>query len=55
MRRPIRIVILTADYGSGHRSAARALDVALARVYGDAVRVEVRNPIHHGSAIPRGA
>src|SRR5258706_15898015 len=50
MRRPIRIVILTADYGSGHRSAAHALEVALARAYGDGVRVEVRNPIHHPSA-----
>jgi 1,2-diacylglycerol 3-beta-galactosyltransferase len=50
VRRPARILILTADYGSGHRSAARALDVALARAYGDAVRVEISNPIHHPSA-----
>jgi 1,2-diacylglycerol 3-beta-galactosyltransferase len=50
MRRPSRVLILTSDYGSGHRSAARALEAAFARAFGDAVQVDVRNPVHHPSA-----
>ncbi|HWQ11147.1 MAG TPA: glycosyltransferase [Roseiflexaceae bacterium] len=44
------ILILTADAGSGHRSAARALAGALERLYADKVRVTTVNPIHHPRA-----
>ncbi|MEN9933604.1 MAG: hypothetical protein RLZZ387_183 [Chloroflexota bacterium] len=50
MPRPKQILILTADAGSGHRSAARALGTAYERLYGDAARVTVVNPIHHPRA-----
>jgi 1,2-diacylglycerol 3-beta-galactosyltransferase len=50
MPRPKQILILTSDAGSGHRSAARALENALSERYGDAARTTVVNPIHHPSA-----
>lgn len=50
MRRSINILLLTNDAGSGHRSAAMALEAAFARVYGSAAHVVVRNPSQHSSA-----
>ena len=50
MPRPKHILILTADAGSGHRSAARALSSAFEHLYRTAARVTVVNPIHHPSA-----
>lgn len=44
------ILLLTNDAGSGHRSAAVAIEAALLRTYGSGVHVTVRNPMHHTSA-----
>jgi 1,2-diacylglycerol 3-beta-galactosyltransferase len=41
-----RILILTADAGSGHRSAAHALELAFRELYGAACEVSVVNPMH---------
>ena len=46
-----RILILTADAGFGHRSAADAVATALQDSYGDAVSVEVVNPLE-GKRVP---
>jgi 1,2-diacylglycerol 3-beta-galactosyltransferase len=46
------ILILTTDAGSGHRSAAEALEAAFGQLYGSAARVAVRNPWHHEQAPP---
>jgi len=40
-----RILILTADAGFGHRSAANAVAAALHELYGDVCRVEIVNPL----------
>ncbi len=40
-----RILILTADAGFGHRSAANAIQEALLRRYSETVRVEIINPL----------
>ena len=40
-----RILILTADAGFGHRSAANALAAALNILYGDSVIVDIVNPL----------
>jgi 1,2-diacylglycerol 3-beta-galactosyltransferase len=40
------VLILTADAGFGHRSAANAVATALKELYGDACRVEVANPLN---------
>lgn len=40
-----RILILTADAGFGHRSAANALHEALTIQYGDSVRADIINPL----------
>ena len=40
-----RILILTADAGFGHRSAANAVARALEMVYGDLCTIEVMNPL----------
>src|SRR5512138_1577750 len=40
-----RILILTADYGYGHRSAAKAIAQALQEMYGDDCQVEIINPM----------
>jgi 1,2-diacylglycerol 3-beta-galactosyltransferase len=50
MSRSIDILLLTNDAGSGHRSAAVAIESALSRTSGGAARVVVRNPMHHTSA-----
>lgn len=50
MQRATRILILTADYGSGHRSAAQALVKAFDQLYGAAAQVAVVNPLQHPSA-----
>ena len=42
---PKRILILTADAGFGHRSAAIAIAEALRRIYADLCSVEVVNPL----------
>jgi UDP-N-acetylglucosamine:LPS N-acetylglucosamine transferase len=42
---PVRILILTADAGFGHRSAANAVAAALQERYGDQVSVEIANPL----------
>jgi len=47
---PIRILILTADAGAGHRSAANALDGALHARYGDHVVTAIVNPLHEPHA-----
>ncbi len=41
-----RIVILMAEAGFGHRSAAQALAVALRQLYGDQCSVEIVNPMN---------
>ncbi|RPJ29012.1 MAG: glycosyltransferase [Chloroflexi bacterium] len=40
-----RILILTADYGYGHRSAANAIAAALQKTYGKDCSVEIVNPM----------
>ena len=40
-----RVVILTADAGFGHRSAANAVAAALQETYGDGCAVEIVNPM----------
>lgn len=40
-----RILILTADAGFGHRSAANAVSAALEMKYGDKVQVDIVNPL----------
>ena len=40
-----RILILTADAGFGHRSAANAVAAALEEVYPDQCQVEISNPL----------
>ena len=42
---PKRILILTADAGFGHRSAAIAIAEALREVYADSCNVEIANPL----------
>ncbi len=42
---PRRILILTADYGFGHRSASLAIEAALQYIYGSQVVTEITNPI----------
>ena len=46
-----RILILTADAGFGHRSAADAVAAALREMYGDACAVQVVNPLE-GRHVP---
>ena len=50
-----RILILTADYGYGHRSAAKAIAQALQETYGDNCQVEIVNPMDdpHAPALLR--
>jgi 1,2-diacylglycerol 3-beta-galactosyltransferase len=50
MPRPSRILVLTADAGSGHRSASRAIEDGFTAQYGDAAQVTIVNPIHHPGA-----
>jgi 1,2-diacylglycerol 3-beta-galactosyltransferase len=45
MPAPKRILILTADAGFGHRSAANAVASALAKLYGDQCQVDIVNPL----------
>jgi 1,2-diacylglycerol 3-beta-galactosyltransferase len=45
MMAPKRILILTADAGFGHRSAANAVAAALAESYGDQCQVDIVNPL----------
>lgn len=45
MAKQKRILILTADAGFGHRSAATAVEAALKMKYGDQVQVDVVNPL----------
>ena len=45
MDTPKRLLILTADAGFGHRSAANAVAAALAQQYGDRCEVTIINPI----------
>jgi 1,2-diacylglycerol 3-beta-galactosyltransferase len=40
-----QILILTADYGYGHRSAANAIAEALQATYGQDCHVEIVNPL----------
>jgi 1,2-diacylglycerol 3-beta-galactosyltransferase len=40
-----RVLILTADYGYGHRSAANAIAAAMQETYGKNCRVEIVNPM----------
>jgi len=49
MDKPRRILILTADAGFGHRSAASAIAIALKELAPDA-RVDIVNPIEHPRA-----
>jgi UDP-N-acetylglucosamine:LPS N-acetylglucosamine transferase len=48
--RPRRILILYADYGSGHRSASNAVQAALEQIYGDHVITAMVNPIDDRAA-----
>ena len=50
MPRSRRILILTNDAGSGHRSAALALEAAFSRVSGGELSINVQNPVQHSSA-----
>lgn len=49
-KRSVRVLILTADAGFGHRSAANAVSKALIIKYGPAVDVRVMNPLDLESA-----
>mgnify|MGYP006293777995 CR=1 FL=1 len=40
-----RVLILTADAGLGHRSAAKAIAKALTQQHGDAIEVHITNPL----------
>lgn len=42
---PKRVLILTADAGFGHRSAANAVAAALVDQYGDSVQIDIVNPL----------
>lgn len=44
--RVVRILILTTDAGSGHRSAAQAIEAALFQRFGQGVQVTIANPLH---------
>ncbi|MFN2198634.1 MAG: MGDG synthase family glycosyltransferase [Anaerolineales bacterium] len=48
--RPLKMLILFADYGYGHRSAALAVHTALQHRYGDQVQAEMVNPIDDNTA-----
>ncbi len=48
---PKRFLILTADAGFGHRSAANALERAFELRYGDAARVTIINPLDESGAL----
>jgi 1,2-diacylglycerol 3-beta-galactosyltransferase len=50
MPAPKRILILTADAGFGHRSAANAVAAALAELYGDQCQVDIVNPLEYKHA-----
>lgn len=43
-----KILIITADVGFGHRSAANAIAAALQETYADRVQVEIVNPLDDG-------
>ena len=45
MDEPKRVLILTADFGFGHRNAANAIAAALRECYGDGCQVEIVNPL----------
>ena len=45
MSRKKRILVLYADAGFGHRSAANALIAALAEMYGDQIHIDLVNPL----------
>ncbi len=45
MEKPKRVLILTADAGFGHRSAAVAVEAALKQRYGDQAIVDIVNPL----------
>lgn len=45
-----RVLILTADAGFGHRSAAEAVEAALAELYGDQCVTKVVNPLDEADA-----
>jgi 1,2-diacylglycerol 3-beta-galactosyltransferase len=45
-----RILILTADYGYGHRSAAKAITQGLHELYGTDCQVDIVNPMDHPRA-----
>jgi UDP-N-acetylglucosamine:LPS N-acetylglucosamine transferase len=47
-----RVLILTSDLGFGHRSAANAVNAALIAQYGNALRVDIINPMEHPK-VPR--
>jgi 1,2-diacylglycerol 3-beta-galactosyltransferase len=47
MQEAKRIVILTADTGLGHKSAANAIAAALEERYGERCRVQITNPMNH--------
>lgn len=48
--RVVRILILTTDAGSGHRSAAQAIEAALLHTYRHGVQVVIANPLHEPSS-----
>lgn len=45
MTEPVKVLILTADAGFGHRAAANAIAQALAERYGDACETTILNPL----------
>ncbi len=47
-----RILILTADYGYGHRSAANAIAQALQEMHGEDCQVDIVNPMNDPHAPP---
>jgi 1,2-diacylglycerol 3-beta-galactosyltransferase len=50
LMRNVRILILTTDAGSGHRSAAQAIEAALLHNYSQSVQVTIANPLHEPSS-----
>ena len=47
-----RILILTADAGFGHRSAALAIQSGIEELYPDRYQIDIANPLDNKKATP---
>ncbi len=50
MARALRVLMLVTDAGSGHRSAAQAIEAALLQAHHHDVQVTIANALHHPTA-----